>query len=87
MDGMNLDSAFAGVSVMNRQGGSDIYQNYLNTCWFEKPNRIRFMWNSTADLPCTVTLSVWASCNPNLIGTAIGREHTLYELCNLQYNL
>lgn len=83
MDGMNLDSAFAGMSVMNRQGGSDIYQNYLNTCWFEKPNRIRFMWNGTADLPCTVTLSVWASCNPNLIGTAIGREHTLYELCKL----
>ena len=83
MDGMNLDAAFAGMSVMNRQGGSDIYQNYLNTCWFEKPNRIRFMWNSTADLPCTVTLSVWASCNPNLIGTAIGREHTLYELCKL----
>lgn len=83
MDGMNLDSAFAGMSVMNRQGGADIYQNYLNTCWFEKPNRIRFMWNGTADLPCTVTLSVWASCNPNLIGTAIGREHTLYELCKL----
>lgn len=83
MDSMNLDAAYAGQTAMNMQGGADIYQNYVNTCWFEKPNRIRFMWNKTAPLPCSVILSVWASCNPNLIGTAVGREHTLYELCKL----
>ena len=80
---LSLDSAYAGIYEMQRFGGADIFQNYLNSCFFEKPNRIRMLWNNTAPDNITVTLSLRVSMNPNLIGIDTGREHTFYELCKL----
>lgn len=83
MDSLSLESAYTGMYEMQRIAGSDIFQNYLNTCHFEKPNRIRFLWNNTLPEGAECTLSLWVSMSPNLIGVDTGREHTFYELCKL----
>ena len=80
MDYLSLASAYAGIADMRRLGGSDMFENYLKTCWFEKPNRIRFEWNQAYEIPSICTMSILVNMRENLIGLPIGREHTFYEL-------
>lgn len=83
MSYMSLGSAYAGIYDSHRQASSDIFQNYLNSCWYEKPNRLRFLYNDSLPENMNVSLSFRVSILPNLIGIPTGREHAFYKLAKL----
>lgn len=83
MASLSLEAAYTAQYEMQRFGSSDIYYNYVNSCHFEKPNRLRFLWNNTVPEGTSITLSLRTSLSPNLVGVDQGREHTFFELALL----
>lgn len=83
MASLSLEAAYTANYEMQRFASSDLYYNYVNSCHFEKPNRLRFLWNNTVPLGTSITLSLRLSLAPNLIGVEQGREHTFFELALL----
>lgn len=68
-------------AMITEYGNIDIHIQGLHSCWFEKPNRIRFNFDivPTSD----ITVSFWLSQSNNLSGIAPDRELDFFELCRL----
>lgn len=77
---MTMESAYTGIYEMQRFGSSDLFMNYLNSCHYEKPNRLRFIWNNTLPDGMGIELSLRTTIAPNLIGVEQGREYAFYNL-------
>lgn len=91
MDRLSMANAYAGLAEMRKVGGSDIYHNYVNSCHFEHPNRLRFLWNDSSRVRQSATISLYVNVANNLFGLDVGREHTFYDLAkytmmNILYN-
>ena len=67
------------------QGDVDLFNMYRYSCWFEKPNHLRFNYNindtSSLNVLQTASLSVYTTLSPNLIGISPTREPYFYRLC------
>lgn len=82
-DYMSFDQAFAGLSRARQVGGLDGYSNYLNSGYYDKPNRIRFNYNVEMYSGQTFEMRFFVSQPKNLLGISETREHDFFELCKL----
>lgn len=87
--GNNIDMAtlYAGHVRAQMQGDTDVFNMYRYSCWFEKPNQLRFNYNindtSSMNVLKTATMSVYTTLSPNLVGISPTREPYFSRLAKL----
>ncbi len=83
-DFMDLDSAYTGNVTTRQIGGMDMFMNYLHASYYEKPNRIRFNYDTGINgQDMSYEFRVFVSQPANMLAISETREHDFYELCKL----
>lgn len=88
---MSTEQLYAGQRMAEQQGDIDLYKYYRYSCWFEKPNLLRFNYpivnltlgGHSNDMLKSASLSLYTTLSPNLVGIAPGKEAYFFKLCRL----
>ena len=80
---LNLIDSYTAIYSNYRQGSAAAVNNMNMACYYEKPNRLRFVFPRPLYQSTTVALTLYVSQGPNLFGISETREHDFYELCRL----
>ena len=82
---LNLTDSYTAIYANYRQGNAEAVNSMNLACFFEKPNKLRFVFPRPMFLSMNVSISLYVSQGPNLSGISETREHDFYDLC--KYNL
>lgn len=82
---LNMSDSYTALYANYRQGNAEAVNNMNMACFFEKPNRLRFVFPRPSFLSMNVSISLYVSQGDNLSGISETREHDFYDLC--RYNL
>lgn len=85
MADLNMSDSFTAIYANLRQGNAESVNNMNVACYYEKPNRLRFIFPRPIYTAITANISFYVSQGDNLSGISETREHDFYELC--MYNL
>lgn len=78
---ISLDTLMNNETLASEYGNVDMHIQAYHSCWYERPNRIRFNFEIVPT--SEITASFWLSQATNLSGISPGRELDFYELCKL----
>lgn len=83
MQDMTFAAAYSGAYASMRQATAESITAFNHACFFEKPNKLKFVFSRliTNTFKCMITFYV--SQSPNLSAISETREHDFYELCKL----
>lgn len=81
---LDTSDQYTALYANYRQGSSEAVNQMNLSCYYEKPNRLRFVFPRPMVYGgFTCNISLYVSQGPNLIGISETREHDFYELCLL----
>ena len=83
---LNLTDSYTSLYANYRQGNAEAVNGLNIACFFEKPNKLRFIFPRPIYTAISANISLYISQGDNLSGISETREHDFYELCkcNLQ---
>lgn len=82
---LNLIDSYTALYSNYRQGNAEAVNQMNIACYYEKPNKLRFVFPRPLYQSTTVAMSFYVSQGDNLSGISETREHDFYDLC--KYNL
>lgn len=82
---LNFQDSYSAIYANYRQGSVEATTRMNLTCYYEKPNRLRFIFPRPNYTGIDCSIAFYVSQGDNLFGISETREHDFYNLC--MYNL
>ena len=83
MNDMNFGDSYAAFYANYRQGSAEALSMLNHACFFEKPNKLRFVFSRAVTYTINCMMTFYVSQSPNLSAISETREHDFFDLCKL----